>query len=90
MRIAFDDRSTFALRYSARCACNRLTGYNDKQIDSAERTGTEYSRGTEYSSGRYSEHLSLLLALMRALPVLVWHRQNWNILRPYEPSVFQS
>ena len=82
MRIAFDDRSTLALRYSR--ACNRLTGYNDKQIDSAERTGTEYSRGTEYSSGRYSENLSLLLALMRALPVLVWHRQNWNILRPYE------
>ena len=62
-------QSTVAMRYSA---CNGLTGYRSTSTPNRQ-----------YSSDRYSENLSLLLALMRALPVLVWHRQNWNILRPY-------
>lgn len=31
----------------------------------------------------YAEKLSILLKVIRAIPLLVWHRQNWNILRPY-------
>jgi hypothetical protein len=31
----------------------------------------------------YSDNLQLLLHVIRSFPVLVWHRQNWNILRPY-------
>ncbi|KAM9972158.1 hypothetical protein ACTFIW_003515 [Dictyostelium discoideum] len=31
----------------------------------------------------YSEKLSSLLKVIRALPLFVFHRQNWNILRPF-------
>jgi len=31
----------------------------------------------------YSEKLSVLLRIIRGIPVFVWHRQNWNILRPF-------
>eukprot|EP01132_Coremiostelium_polycephalum_P004617 gene4617-5768_t len=31
----------------------------------------------------YSEKLASLLKVIRALPLLVFHRQNWNLLRPY-------
>ncbi|KAF2073893.1 hypothetical protein CYY_004781 [Polysphondylium violaceum] len=31
----------------------------------------------------YSEKLISLLKVIRALPLFVFHRQNWNILRPY-------
>ena len=31
----------------------------------------------------YSEKLGILLKLIRGFPVFVWHRQNWNILRPH-------
>lgn len=31
----------------------------------------------------YAEKLGILLKVIRAIPLLVWHRQNWNILRPY-------
>ncbi|KYQ92658.1 FAM45 family protein [Tieghemostelium lacteum] len=31
----------------------------------------------------YSEKMSSLLKVIRAFPLLVSHRQNWNILRPY-------
>ncbi|XP_013772539.1 protein FAM45A-like [Limulus polyphemus] len=31
----------------------------------------------------YHHELDALLSFMRALPALVWHRQNWNILYPY-------
>jgi len=31
----------------------------------------------------YSEKLGMLLKLIRGFPLLVWHRQNWGILRPY-------
>jgi len=31
----------------------------------------------------YSENLDILLKVIRALPLFVWHRQDWNILRPY-------
>jgi len=31
----------------------------------------------------YSEKISVLLKVVRALPLFVMHRQNWNILRPY-------
>eukprot|EP01112_Ceratiomyxa_fruticulosa_P018831 TRINITY_DN6079_c0_g2_i4.p1 TRINITY_DN6079_c0_g2~~TRINITY_DN6079_c0_g2_i4.p1 ORF type:complete len:357 (-),score=58.92 TRINITY_DN6079_c0_g2_i4:108-1178(-) len=31
----------------------------------------------------YADKLGLLLKVVRALPLFVWHRQNWNILRPY-------
>ncbi|PRP74132.1 FAM45 family protein [Planoprotostelium fungivorum] len=30
-----------------------------------------------------SQKLGLLQKICRALPVLVWHRQNWDIVRPY-------
>jgi len=31
----------------------------------------------------FSEKLGILLKLIRAFPILVWHRQNWDILRPF-------
>jgi len=31
----------------------------------------------------YADNLSVLLNVIRGLPLLVWHRQNWNLLRPY-------
>jgi len=31
----------------------------------------------------YADKLGVLLKLIRGLPLLVWHRQNWNILRPF-------
>ncbi|XP_068745894.1 DENN domain-containing protein 10-like [Montipora capricornis] len=31
----------------------------------------------------YSPKLDTLLNISRALPLLVWHRQNWSILHPY-------
>jgi hypothetical protein len=31
----------------------------------------------------YSDKLVALQKVIRAIPLLVWHRQNWNILRPY-------
>jgi len=31
----------------------------------------------------FGDKLSVLLRVMRGIPLLVWHRQNWNILRPY-------
>lgn len=31
----------------------------------------------------YSEKLSILLRVIRALPLLVLHRQDWGVLRPY-------
>ncbi|EGC30361.1 hypothetical protein DICPUDRAFT_41536 [Dictyostelium purpureum] len=31
----------------------------------------------------YSEKLASLLKVIRAFPLFVFHRQNWNILRPY-------
>merc|ERR1712224_377978 len=31
----------------------------------------------------YGDNLQLLLHVIRSFPVLVWHRRNWNILRPY-------
>jgi hypothetical protein len=31
----------------------------------------------------YSEKLSVLLCAIRALPLFVFHRANWNLLRPY-------
>eukprot|EP01111_Echinosteliopsis_oligospora_P008782 TRINITY_DN2480_c0_g1_i1.p1 TRINITY_DN2480_c0_g1~~TRINITY_DN2480_c0_g1_i1.p1 ORF type:complete len:246 (+),score=58.43 TRINITY_DN2480_c0_g1_i1:420-1157(+) len=31
----------------------------------------------------YSSDLSLLQKSIRAMPMLVWHRQNWNVLRPF-------
>jgi len=31
----------------------------------------------------YSDSLNVLLGVIRGLPLLVWHRQNWSILRPY-------
>lgn len=31
----------------------------------------------------YSEKLGLLLKLIRAFPLFAFHRQDWDILRPY-------
>ncbi|KAL6051282.1 DENN domain-containing protein 10 [Balamuthia mandrillaris] len=31
----------------------------------------------------YSEHADLLLKIIRALPLFVWHRRDWNIIRPF-------
>jgi len=31
----------------------------------------------------FSQKLGLLLKLIRAFPLFVWHRQNWDILRPF-------
>lgn len=31
----------------------------------------------------YSEKLSLVLRVIRALPLFAFHRQDWDILRPY-------
>jgi hypothetical protein len=31
----------------------------------------------------YSQKIGVLLRVIRALPLLVFHRQNWDILRPY-------
>jgi len=31
----------------------------------------------------YSDNLALLLKVVRGLPLLVWHRQDWELLRPY-------
>jgi hypothetical protein len=31
----------------------------------------------------YCDRLVTLLKFIRACPLLIWHRQNWNILRPY-------
>jgi len=31
----------------------------------------------------YSDKLGILLKVIRAFPLLVWHRQSWAILRPY-------
>jgi len=30
-----------------------------------------------------SDKLSILLKFIRAFPILVWHRQNWDMLRPF-------
>jgi len=34
-----------------------------------------------------SHKIGILLKICRALPVLVWHRQNWDIVRPYVMNV---
>eukprot|EP00004_Rigifila_ramosa_P009545 TRINITY_DN2111_c0_g1_i1.p1 TRINITY_DN2111_c0_g1~~TRINITY_DN2111_c0_g1_i1.p1 ORF type:complete len:348 (-),score=93.28 TRINITY_DN2111_c0_g1_i1:32-1075(-) len=31
----------------------------------------------------YCDNLGRLVSLVRAMPLLVWHRQNWNILTPF-------
>lgn len=31
----------------------------------------------------FADKLGALQKVIRAIPLLVWHRQNWNILRPY-------
>lgn len=31
----------------------------------------------------YADKLDILQKVIRAIPLLVWHRQNWNILRPF-------
>eukprot|EP00002_Diphylleia_rotans_P009115 TRINITY_DN1912_c0_g1_i1.p1 TRINITY_DN1912_c0_g1~~TRINITY_DN1912_c0_g1_i1.p1 ORF type:complete len:346 (-),score=85.37 TRINITY_DN1912_c0_g1_i1:135-1172(-) len=31
----------------------------------------------------FADRLDQLLPLVRAFPLLVWHRQNWDLLRPY-------
>eukprot|EP01090_Pellita_catalonica_P021434 TRINITY_DN8017_c0_g1_i1.p1 TRINITY_DN8017_c0_g1~~TRINITY_DN8017_c0_g1_i1.p1 ORF type:complete len:367 (+),score=52.15 TRINITY_DN8017_c0_g1_i1:47-1102(+) len=31
----------------------------------------------------YSKNLGALLTVIRATPIFAWHRQNWNILRPF-------
>jgi len=31
----------------------------------------------------YSQKLGILLKLIRAFPLFVWHRQNWDLLRPF-------
>jgi len=39
----------------------------------------------------YSDKPSLLLKVIRSFPLLVWHRQNWDLLRPFmtlsEPEI---
>lgn len=36
----------------------------------------------------YSEKLGLLLKLIRAFPLFSFHRQDWDILRPYVVCIF--
>jgi len=31
----------------------------------------------------YSDNLELLLKIIRGIPLFVWHRQDWEVLRPY-------
>eukprot|EP01097_Dermamoeba_algensis_P004397 TRINITY_DN2875_c0_g1_i1.p2 TRINITY_DN2875_c0_g1~~TRINITY_DN2875_c0_g1_i1.p2 ORF type:complete len:141 (-),score=27.67 TRINITY_DN2875_c0_g1_i1:371-793(-) len=31
----------------------------------------------------FSEDLSLVLKFVRGFPLFVWHRQNWDLLRPF-------
>jgi len=38
----------------------------------------------------YADKLPVLLKVIRGFPVLVWHRQNWNILRPFVTSTPQE
>ena len=56
---------------------------NHKVKGVREREEEKGSRGEGEEQREQRGRVEKLIRVCRAIPLLVWHRQNWNILRPY-------